>query len=100
MVPGLTPGKQYGEPANRVHVVESDKASGGMDSHGMDIYVDATQRYVASGYGDDEGVDIDAQAYSAQQEAQGVEEGTGLYTGRNTSKSTRFDRVIREALRG
>lgn len=100
VVPGLTPGKQYGEPANRVHVVESDKASGGMDSHGMDIYVDATQRYVASGYGDDEGVDIDAQAYSAQQEAQGVEEGTGLYTGRNTSKSTRFDRVIREALRG
>ncbi|MBF1680892.1 MAG: type IV secretion protein Rhs, partial [Rothia sp.] len=46
VVPGLTPGKQYGEPANRVHVVESDKARGGMDSHGMNIYVDATQRYV------------------------------------------------------
>lgn len=28
VVPGLTPGKQYGEPANRVHVVESDKARG------------------------------------------------------------------------
>ncbi len=27
---------------------------------------------------DDEGVDIDAQAYIAQQEAQGVEEGTGM----------------------
>lgn len=100
VVPGLTPGKQYGEPANRVHVVESDKARGGMDSHGMNIYVDATQRYVASGYGDDEGVDIDAQAYSAQQEVQGVEEGTGLYTGRNTSKTTYYNRALREALRG
>ena len=99
VVPGLTPGKQYGEPANRVHVVESDKASGGMDSHGMEIYVDATQRYVASGYGDDEGVDIDAQAYSAQQEAQGVEEGTGMYTGRNTSKSSPRSRALREHLR-
>ena len=99
VVPGLTPGKQYGEPANRVHVVESDKASGGMDSHGMNIYVDATQRYVASGYGDDEGVDIDAQAYSAQQEAQGVEEGTGMYTGRNTSKSSPYGRAMRESLR-
>lgn len=99
VVPGLTPGKQYGEPANRVHVVESDKASGGMDSHGMEIYVDATQRYVASGYGDDEGVDIDAQAYSAQQEVQGVEEGTGMYTGRNTSKSSPRSRALREHLR-
>ena len=99
VVPGLTPGRQYGEPANRVHVVESDKASGGMDSHGMNIYVDATQRYVASGYGDDEGVDIDAQAYSAQQEAQGVEEGTGMYTGRNTSKSSPYGRALRESLR-
>ncbi|WP_303977649.1 hypothetical protein [Rothia mucilaginosa] len=71
-----------------------------MDSHGMNIYVDATQRYVASGYGDDEGVDIDAQAYSAQQEVQGVEEGTGLYTGRNTSKTTYYNRALREALRG
>ena len=100
VVPGLTPGKQYGEPANRVHVVESDKARGGMDSHGMNIYVDATQRYVASAYGDDDGVDIDAQAYSAQQEVQGVEEGTGLYTGRNTSKTTYYNRALREALRG
>lgn len=99
VVPGLTPGRQYGEPANRVHVVESDKASGGMDSHGMNIYVDATQRYVASGYGDDEGVDIDAQAYSAQQEVQGVEEGTGMYTGRNTSKSSPYGRALRESLR-
>ena len=65
----------------------------------MNIYVDATQRYVASGYGDDEGVDIDAQAYSAQQEVQGVEEGTGLYTGRNTSKTTYYNRALREALR-
>ena len=99
VVPGLTPGKQYGEPANRVHVVESDKASGGMDSHGMNIYVDATQRYVGSGYGDDEGVDIDAQAYGAQQETQGVEEGTGMYTGRNTSKSSPYGRALRESLR-
>ena len=70
-----------------------------MDSHGMNIYVDANQRYVASGYGDDEGVDIDAQAYSAQQEAQGVEEGTGMYTGRNTSKSSPYGRAMRESLR-
>ena len=65
----------------------------------MNIYVDATQRYVASGYGDDEGVDIDAQAYNAQQEVQGTEEGTGMYTGRNTSKSIPGSRAVRENFR-
>ena len=94
-VPSLTP-YRGGDPANRVHVVESDKAEAGMDSHGMNIYVDATQRYVGSGYGDDEGVNIDSQAYSSQQEVSGQEEGTGMYTGRNTSRSTPFSRALRE----
>ena len=62
----------------------------------MNIYVDATQRYVGSGYGDDEGVDIDPQVYSLQQEVEGKEEGTGMYTGRNTSRSTSFSRALRE----
>ena len=94
-VPSLTPFRS-GDPANRVHIVESDKADAGMDSHGMNIYVDATQRYVGSGYGDDEGVDIDPQVYSSQQEVEGKEEGTGMYTGRNTSRSTSFSRALRE----
>lgn len=94
-VPSLTPFRS-GDPANRVHIVESDKAGAGMDSHGMNIYVDATQRYVGSGYGDDEGVDIDPQMYSSQQEAEGKDEGTGMYTGRNTSKSTPAGRALRE----
>ncbi|WP_083321744.1 DUF6531 domain-containing protein [Rothia sp. HMSC061D12] len=94
-VPSMTPFRG-GDPANRVHIVESDKADAGMDSHGMNIYVDATQRYVGSGYGDDEGVDIDPQMYSSQQEAEGKDEGTGMYTGRNTSKSTPAGRALRE----
>lgn len=94
-VPSLTPFRG-GDPANRVHIVESDKADAGMDSHGMNIYVDATQRYVGSGYGDDEGVDIDPQMYSSELEAEGKEEGTGMYTGRNTSRSTSFSRALRE----
>lgn len=94
-VPSLTPFRSS-DPANRVHIVESDKADAGMDSHGMNIYVDATQRYVGSGYGDDEGVDIDPQVYSLQQEVEGKEEGTGMYTGRNTSRSTSFSRALRE----
>ena len=94
-VPSLTPFRS-GDPANRVHIVESDKADAGMDSHGMNIYVDATQRYVGSGYGDDEGVDIDPQVYSSQQEVEGKEERTGMYTGRNTSRSTSFSRALRE----
>lgn len=95
LVPSLTPFRGS-DPANRVHIVESDKADPGMDSHGMNIYVDATQRYVGSGYGDDEGVNIDSQAYSSQQEVSGQEEGTGMYTGRNTSRSTPFSRALRE----
>ena len=98
VVPALTPGRDH-DPANRVHIVESDKAAAGIDSHGMNIYVDATQRYVAGGYGDDEGVNIDSQRYRIQRESEERKDGTGLYTGSNTSKSDAMTRALRENFR-
>lgn len=93
-VPSLAPQNksEIKDPAQEIHVVESPNVSGVLGPHDMNVYVDATRNNISNGHGYDTAVHIDTEDYVALADNPNEREGTGLYTGTNTSKSNSITR--------